>query len=378
MRILFVAGGTSGVIFSIVPLAQTARIAGHEVFVAGPENVMETVTSAGLPGVPVTSRGMLESLLDSEGHPIPIPSDLRERYIFNGRCFGRYASWCLPRLLDLADRWRPDLVVGGALAFAAPLVAAHAGVPYVKHAVDMGEPHTIDLAAAAELAPWLERLGLHEMPGADLFVDTCPPSLRVADAPSAQPMRYIPYAAQRRVEPWMYVRGERPRVLLSAGSRVTPDRDFDILSGLVGKMAGLDAELLVAAPEAVAEKLGPLPEHVRVGWIPLDVVAPTCDLVVNHAGGNTVLGSMAHGVPQVLIPYLPYVVDYTERLCAYGAAKLVRPEDDSAENITRACQEVLESASYRERAADVAREMAAMPLPAQVVGALEDLGRKQR
>ncbi|MCF2435637.1 hypothetical protein LV779_18260 [Streptomyces thinghirensis] len=66
-------------------------------------------------------------------------------------------------------------------------------------------------------------------------------------------------------------------------------------------MAALDVELLVAAPEAVAAELGPLPDNVRAGWIRLDVVARTCDLTVSHAGGNTVLSSMAAGVPQVLI-----------------------------------------------------------------------------
>ncbi|MCH0540290.1 DUF1205 domain-containing protein [Streptomyces sp. MUM 203J] len=371
MRILFVCGGTSGVVFSIIPLAQAARNAGHEVFMAGPEDVMPLVTRAGLPGVPVTATSMMDTLLDDDGNRIPIPTDLHERFLFNGRCFGRYAANCMEGLLPLVDRWRPDIVVGGVFAFAAPLIAAHVGVPYVKHAVDMGEPRTIDLAAAAELGFTLERLGLYDMPRADLFVDTCPPSLRLWDAPPAQPMRYVPYTTPKQLEPWMYAKGDRPRVLVTAGSRITPDYYFDVLAALVKKVQHLDVELLVGAPDDMAAKLGPLPENIRAGWLPLDVLAPTCDVVVNHAGGNTVLGSMAHGVPQVLIPYLPYVVDYSTRLTEFGASKMIRPGDDTAENIAAAVQEVLGTFSYRERAEALREEMAAMPSPAEVVRVLE-------
>jgi len=373
MKVLFVVGGSSGVIFSLMPLAQAVRNAGHQVFVAGPYDVIPTITSAGLPAVNISDRSMHGMMVDRRGELQSIPADLHERYIFNGRCFGRFAAACLNGLLELADQWQPDLVVGGVLAFAAPLVAHHVGVPYVKHSVDMGEPRTIDLAAAAELGPELERLGLYDMPRHDLFIDTCPPSLRPADATAAQPMRYVPYTTPRPVEPWMYTRSDKPRLLVSAGSRVTPDRDFETLTGLVHKIEGLDVELLIGAPDDVAEKLQPLPANVRAGWLPLDVLAPTCDLVMSHAGGNTVLGTMAHGVPQVLVPYLPYVVDYTRRLHEYGAARMVDPAHDSAENLVEACREVLATHSYTERARAVAAEMTAMPSPAEVVPVLEML-----
>ncbi|MCQ8774751.1 nucleotide disphospho-sugar-binding domain-containing protein [Streptomyces sp. KLMMK] len=373
MKILFVAGGTSGVIFGIVPLAQAARNAGHEVFMAAPENMMATITGAGIPGVPVSDVPMMDHLVDRRGIRVPIPEDLHERYIFNGRTFGRYAAACLDGLLSLVADWRPDVVVGGALAFAAPLIAGHLGVPYVKQAIDMGEPRTIDLAAAAELGPELERLGMYEMPRTDLFIDICPPSLRPSDALPAQMMRYVPFATQMPVEPWMYTKGDRPRVLVSAGSRVTPESDFDILSGLVDKVGKLDVELLIATPEAVAEKLRPLPDHVRAGWIPLHLVAPTCDLVVHHAGGNTTMGYLSYGVPQVLVPYLPYCVDYSTRLSAYGAATMIDPADDSAENIARVCAEMLATPSYRERAAELAAEVSALPTSADAVRAIERL-----
>ena len=359
-------------IFAITPLALAARNAGHEVFVAAPENVVDTVAGTGLPCVPVTRLTMLDFMFrDRDGQPVERPTDLHERFIFNGRGMGRFAAGSLDGLLDLTAAWRPDVVVGGALSFSAGLVAAHLGVPFVQHAVDMGEPRMIDLAAAAELAPELQSLGLRSMPEPDLFIDVCPPSLRRADAQPAELMRYIPISTQGAVEPWMYTKGDRRRVLVTAGSRVTPE--FDLLSGLAEKVASLDMELLIAAPQKVVSELSHLPEEIRVGWLPLDVLAPTCDLLVHHAGGNTMLTGMANGVPQVVVPYLPYVVDYSTRLRDSGAAEMLLPGEDSPENIADACERVLDDPEYTRKAAGIRAEMHSLPTPAAVLGKVESL-----
>ncbi|WP_243788679.1 nucleotide disphospho-sugar-binding domain-containing protein [Saccharopolyspora gloriosae] len=374
MRVLFVAGGSGGVIFAVTPLALAVRNAGHEVLVATPENTVPTVTSTGLPAVAATDKTMMDFMFaDRLGTPLTLPKDPHERLIFNGRGFGRFAAHSLPALTQLTEDWRPDVVVGGALSYSAPLIAAKLGVPHVKHAIDMGEPRVLDLAAAAELGPELAELGLDDLPRPDLFVDVCPPSLRRADAADCQPMRYIPVSSQRRIEPWMYRRGTRPRLLVTAGSRVTKEYDFEVLDGLVRKVSKLDVELLVAAPDDIATDLGSLPENVHAGWIPLDVVVRTTDLLVHHAGGNTMLTAMANGVPQVLIPYLPNVVDYADRLSSFGAAKTIQPGADSAEAIVEAATEVVNDLTYRDRAQEVAAENAAMPTPAEVTGVLEEL-----
>ncbi|MDA3624737.1 glycosyltransferase [Saccharopolyspora sp. WRP15-2] len=374
MKVLFVAGGSGGVIFAITPLAQTLRNLGHEVFMAAPSNVMSTVAGGGIAPVPVTDKTMLDFMFsDRNGVAVQRPTDVHDRTIFNGRGMGRFAAASFAGLKPFTEHWKPDLVVGGALSFAAPLIAAHLGVPFVNHAIDMGEPRQIDLAATAELAPELESLGLRSMPEPDLFVDICPPSLRRADAPPAQLMRYIPANTQTPVEPWMHTAGERPRVLVTAGSRVTKEFDIDILRGLVDKVGGLDVELLIAVPPSAAEELGTLPDNVRMGWLPLDVVARTCSLLVHHTGGNTMLTGMANGVPQVLIPYLPYVVDYATRLTDYGAATMITPGDDTPENLARACEELLADPTYRTRAASVAAEMRGLPTPFAVAERLEKL-----
>lgn len=446
MRILVVAGGTEDRVFPLIPMAQTAHLLGHEVFMAGPENLMDTISAAGVPAISVTRRSMARSLRDSEGHLIPVPTDPHERNIFDGRRFGRYASWCMEGLLELADQWRPDLVVGGALAFAAPLTAARRDVPYVKHAVDVGGPRTVDLAATAELARWLDLMGLQEMPEPDLFIDLCPPALRGPSAQPAQLQRHIPYTAKESVETWMYAKGRRPRVLISGGETGSgshsgshsgfgfgfgfgcgseetgrPERaglpDTAALAELIELSADHGIELLLDLPAAAHADAtrAAFPallraDHVRVGRIPLDVVAPTCDVVVHQAHGDLVLGGMAHGLPQILIPYEPYCADSADRLAAYGAAEVLSPNpgphqsrspsqgkgqgpsrrprpssnpnpsprpSDRPADVLRAVQNVLDTDSYTDRARTLAQEMATLPLPARVIGALEDLVAEQ-
>lgn len=240
----------------------------------------------------------------------------------------------------------------------------------------MGEPSVIDLSAAAELAPELQESGLSALPEPDVFVELCPPSARRPDAGPAQFMRYVPFNTQRALEPWMYTRGDRPRVLVSAGSRVSADYEADALSALVEKVAGLDVELVIAAPQEIAEALGELPENVRAGWLPLDVVLRTCDLLVHRAGGNTMLHAIVCGVPQLVIPAMPKQVGMSERLAEYGAAiMLTAGRDDSPENVAKACRELLDDPSYKARTDELSREIAGLPSPHEVTEAIAGLVR---
>jgi hypothetical protein len=72
-----------------------------------------------------------------------------------GASFARMAAASLDALLALAEDWRPDLVVGGAMSYAAPLLATHLRVPYVRHAWDTIPPTEIDPGAEEELQPEL-------------------------------------------------------------------------------------------------------------------------------------------------------------------------------------------------------------------------------
>ncbi|WP_181763912.1 nucleotide disphospho-sugar-binding domain-containing protein [Streptomyces albidus (ex Kaewkla and Franco 2022)] len=373
MRLLFVTGGSPATVFPLTPLATAARNAGHEVIVASNEETMEAVTGAGLPGTVVSRVPIRQHITcDRAGQVLPVPSDPQEHMRYIGHGFGRMAADYLEPLTDLARAWRPDVVVCGMLTFAGPLVAARLGVPCVRHSWDSGEPPVVDVTAAEELAPELERLGLAGIPDPDLWIDICPPSVRPPDAADAQPMRYVPSNLQRPVEPWMLGTPGTRRVCVTAGTKVAPGYFYDYLVELAEKAKELDAELLVAAPAEVADELTAR-LGVKAGWLPLDVVARNCDLLIHHAGGGTALTGMACAVPQLLIPNMPKLVPPSRRLVDYGAARILEAGEDTPEAIAEAARDLLTDGSYRERARDLAREMAAMPSPPEVLGVVEKL-----
>jgi glycosyltransferase len=346
MKFLFTAGGGQATVFAAAPLATAARNAGHEILLAADESLLETAEAIGLPAVATPHPRMTSARLDA--------------------------------MLDLAEDWPPDLVVGG-LSYVPGLVAARHKVPYVRQAWDVP---TADMKHRAEdeVRPELKRLGLAELPDPDLYIDVCPPSLRPSGAASAQPMRWIPRNRQCRLEPWMYTRPkDRPRVLITSGTRTLmlgiPGSSMRLL---LGQLARAGAEVVIAAPARAAGELGGELGDVRIGWIPLDVVASTCDLAVHHGGATTAMTVMNAGVAHLIIPDNGYGKSVAQAVSGFGAAVMIEPQEeapgqDVGEVIAAGCREILSAPRYAQRARALAAEIAALPAPCEVVRMLETL-----
>jgi glycosyltransferase len=358
MKILFTVGGSQAAVFGVAPLAAAARNAGHEILLAADEPLMAAAQSVGLPAVCITPERM--------------------RYGQDAMT----ATVRIDALLDLTRQWSPDLVVGG-LSHVPRVLAARLKVPYVRHIWHIAPMARRDRTAVAELQPQLERLGLGELPAPDLFIDLCPPSLRPPGAPAARSMRWVPRVSQRRVEPWMYTRPEgRRRALITAGTRnLLLDTPGASLRRLVDELTGAGVEVLIAALPEAAERYGEQLGDVRIGWIPLDVVAPTCDLAVHHGGATTAMTLINAGVPQLIVPDNGYGKAVAEAVSGFGAALLVdrnRPPagQDPDEVIVAGCREILDDPRYAERTRAVAAESAALPTPDEVLREIEALAAR--
>ncbi len=355
------------------PFATTARNAGHEILLASNDGMMPVAASVGIPPVSVTERTMLDFFVtDRQGNELSWPTDPVEHMMFIGRGFGRLAATSMPPLLELVRDWKPDAVVGGTLSFAAALLARRLGVPYVRQMWDSGEPPEADRGAAEVLGPELAEFGLTDLPTPDMLIEVCPPSVRAKDAPEAQFMRFVPFTAQRELEPWMYTRGDRRRICVTAGSRVSRSQYLDYLRDLAAKVKPLDVELVIAAPDEVGADLR-AELGVRAGWLPMDVAIRTCDLVVHHAGGVTSMTAMSAGVPQLLQPNMPRSYAPARRLADFGAAQVLMPGEDTPDRVVAACEELLTDPSYAARSRELAAEIKALPSVVDVLGAVENL-----
>lgn len=377
MRFLFIAAGSAATVFGLAPLATAVRNAGHEVFMAANDNVMGSVAGVGLPGVPVTAVPLLDFITkDRTGAPVAVPQGMAEGVRYTGTWFARMAVAQLERLLAFTAHRPPDVVVGGTLCYAAPLLAARFGIPWVRHAWDAIDATGADAGAQEELAAELGALGLGGLPRPDLFVDVCPPGIRPPHAAEARLMRWIPVTTQRPLEPWLYAKDSgRPRICLTAGSRVTQDaaEGTAFLADMVKALSLPGVELLVAAPDDVAQGLRAAFPGIRAGWMPLDVLAPSCDLVVHHGGGTTALTGLRSGVPQLIFPQGAFSVRGAQALVDYGAALALDPQQAAPATVTEAALDLLHSPRYRARAGELSRDIARLPAPPDLVGALTAL-----
>ncbi|HEY9373548.1 nucleotide disphospho-sugar-binding domain-containing protein [Streptomyces sp.] len=365
MKVLFIPGNSPYPVFSHTPLATAVRNAGHQVLMGGIDWVLPNIASVGLPPIEISPLSV-EEVAAFMG---AMPSDPVEWARFVGRGYAEIAVSSLERLLALSEHWRPDLVVGGGMFYTAPILGHHLGIPSVRLEWDRIDTAMYDPGAEEVLAPVLAELGLDKVPEPDLWIDVCPPSLQPERPRPARPMRWIPGNPQKRLEPWMYTKGDLPRVYITAGTRLFSG---DALKGLAENVAKLGVEVIVGAPESVAAELRDELPGVRIGWVPLDILAPTCDVIIHHGGGGTDMTSIHAGVPQI-VAKPEYPTEATARIVEYGAALLVDGGEETAQDVTDALRRVLGDPAFTERARELSRELAALPTPNELVSDLEKL-----
>lgn len=97
-----------------------------------------------------------------------------------------------------------------------------------------------------------------------------------------------------------------------AGGSGRGRRESDLLERPAGQVTGLDAEIVVAAPEEAATTVHEaVPGLLGAGWMPLDLLLPGCDLLLHHGGGSN---AMAAGTHQLVLCGRPLYPEPRQRL----------------------------------------------------------------
>ena len=131
MRVLFACTHSTGHFAPLVPFAQACRDAGHDVLVAGPPAVEELAGRAALAHQPVAAAEP-ERLADVRRMMAGRAGFERIAIATTELFVGSHARAALPDMLELVERWRPD-VIARETGELASLVAADAhGVPHVR------------------------------------------------------------------------------------------------------------------------------------------------------------------------------------------------------------------------------------------------------
>ena len=371
-----------GVFGPFIPLGRAFVERGHDVVVATGENLRDRVTESGFRFIEAGVSAM-DGVQAALADPNVAAAPSGDRIRFPAAMFGStHPAAKLATLRELAARSPLDLVVHPPVDLAGPLLAAELGAPSVCYG--FGQPLDPDVVAAtaARAQPLWDAAGIESDPYGGIYrgryLDPRPPGLRVGGAVPAlggsQAIRpEIPGDPAAPLPDWADQLGNRPVVYVSLGTAPLfnqPEKFAPLLAGL----ASHDVEVIVTVSDLHdPAALGELPSSAHVErWLPLAPLLPRCDMVICHAGTGTTLAALAAGLPLVLVPQGADQFD-NARACEHaGAARVLTPDQVSANAVTEAVREVLPDDSSQHAAArQLAREIAAMPSPTQIATALE-------
>ena len=158
-------------------------------------------------------------------------------------------------------------------------------------------------------------------------------------------------AAQRPAVdfPWDRLDG-RPLVFASLGT--LQNRSRDIFRKIAEACAELNVQLVISLGGGLEpDRLGALSgDPLVVQFAPQLEIVKRASVVITHAGVNTVLESLAEGVPLVCTPLGNDQPGVASRVAAHGAGVVVPPRKANAKRLRSAVRAVLEDESYRRAA----------------------------
>ena len=151
--------------------------------------------------------------------------------------------------------------------------------------------------------------------------------------------------------PWEKLDG-RPLIYASMGT--LQNRQGVIFETIAAACAGLDAQLVISLGSrdqdagALAATFAGTP--IVVPFAPQLALLRRAALSITHAGLNTALESLSHGLPMVAIPITNDQPGVASRLEWLGVAEVVQPGKLSAARLRAAIEKVLQYPGYREKA----------------------------
>jgi UDP:flavonoid glycosyltransferase YjiC (YdhE family) len=360
VRVLFASTRGPGHFNPLVPFIESALRAGHEVMVAGPPSLAETVEGAGYGFWPGDAPP--EEELGPAWARVPTVSPDEANEIVIGEIFGRLnVRAMLPSLRAAVDEWRPDLVIHEQAEFASAIAAELGGVPHARLGVSLGALDGLSLRIA-RTALEEQHAGIAELIWRSPYLTLFPASLEDPEAeqpPDTHRFRDPGDPVSGEPLPDWWEGDERPLVYVSFGS-VAGGMPMAgaLFGGALQAAADLPARvLLTVGHELDLEGLGPAPPNLHVErWVPQADVFGHASVVVTHGGSGTTLGALAAGLPLIVVPLFADQPDNARRVAAVGAGVVTEPD-----GMREAIETVLGEAKFTRAAQRLAQEIAWLP-----------------
>jgi zeaxanthin glucosyltransferase len=149
--------------------------------------------------------------------------------------------------------------------------------------------------------------------------------------------------------PWEKLTGQ-PLIYASLGT--VQNRLVQVFGAIAAACQNLDAQLVIALGGGLAPAaLGDLPGNPLVmSYAPQLELLQRASLTITHAGLNTVLESLSHGVPLIAIPIANDQPGVAARIAWTGTGEIVPLKGIDSDKLRVAINTVLSNPSYRENA----------------------------
>jgi MGT family glycosyltransferase len=212
-------------------------------------------------------------------------------------------------------------------------------------------------------APGLPELEfMHVSPWANLYLYPEEADYERARPLGPQGWTNLQAAVRTTDEPWSLpeplASAEGPLVYLSLGS--LGSADVELMQRLIDTLAGTRHRVIVS--------MGPQHDRLRLAgnmtgaeFLPQASILPQVDLVVTHAGNNTVTEALSSGKPMVALPIFWDQHDNAQRLHETGLGLRLDTYGHAPEELTGAIDRLLGDGALAARLAAIGRRLRAVP-----------------
>ncbi|MCA1552991.1 MAG: glycosyltransferase [Chloroflexi bacterium] len=387
MRILFTTQPTLSHWQPLVPLAQAAQSAGHEIVFASAPTFCQRVEANGFRCFCVGRDDTREERQQRRAQMAGMNAQEDTFFTLRDVFAGVRAECSLPDMLSAMREWLPDVVVHENTEFAGCIAAERLGIAHVMLQIsapwafflDAISPPLMRLRESLGLAP----TSLTDVLYRDLLLFPRPPSLwnpAVPAPPTLRSFRYRGFAqsGDETLPPWVARLPQQPTVYATLGT--FENAHTHVFAAILDALRDEPLNLIVTVGRnRDPSEFGAQPPNVHVErYIPQTMLLPHCDLVVCHGGSGTIMDALSLGLPLVLIPIAADQPENAQRCEQVGVAHVIEPytRPDLALAIRDATRDVLTNPRYRRAARELQREIEALPPLAQVVDWLADLQNK--